>query len=75
MKNQQTLECDYGCLARSNSIFTHLTKEELEKVNLHKSAETFRRGAVLYLEGSRINGCYIVHSGIIKVYKTGIDGK
>ena len=75
MKNLQTLECDDGCLTRSNSIIKHLTKEELEKVNLCKSTDSFRRGSIIYREGSRINGCYCVHQGIIKIYKTGIDGK
>ena len=75
MKDLQTTGCDDGCLSRSNSIFAHLTKEELEEVNLCKSTETFRRGSIIYREGSRINGCYCIHHGIIKIYKTGIDGK
>ncbi len=35
----------------------------------------YKRGEIIYHEGSRINGFYCVHGGIIKVYKTGIDGK
>ncbi len=75
MNTLETLECNDGCLARSNSIFKHLTREELDKINLEKSAESFRRGSIIYREGSRINGCYCIHEGIIKIYKTGIDGK
>ena len=75
MKNLQTLSCDDGCLVRSDSIFRHLTQEELDILNLDKTVESFKRGSVIYRESSRINGCYCIHKGIIKVFKTGIDGK
>jgi CRP-like cAMP-binding protein len=75
MKNLQTLSCDDGCLNRSNSIFRHLSSEELELINESKTVEQFKRGSVIYRESSRINGCYCIERGIIKVYKTGIDGK
>ncbi len=75
MKNLQTLFCDGDCLVRSNSIFKHLTKEELDLVNFDKTDEQFKRGSVIYRESSRINGCYCICKGTIKVFKTGIDGK
>jgi CRP-like cAMP-binding protein len=75
MKRFQTLSCNDGCLVRSNSIFKHLTPEELEKVVFDKTTDHYKRGSVIYREGSRINGCYCVQKGIIKVFKTGIDGK
>ena len=74
MKNLQTLSCDDG-LIRSNSIFKHLSEEELALVNSDKTVEQFKRGSVIYRESSRINGCYCLQKGIIKVFKTGIDGK
>ena len=75
MKNLRTFFCDDACLARSNSIFKHLSREELELINLGKTIEQFKRGSVIYRENSRINGCYCIERGIIKVFKTGIDGK
>ena len=75
MKNHQSLSCDDGCMVRSNSIFRHLNQEELEKVQLDKTTEHYKRGSVIYRENNRINGCYSVQDGIIKVFKTGIDGK
>ena len=75
MKSFQTLSCNDGCLVRANSIFKHLTPDELDKVTFDKSTEHYKRGSIIYREGSRINGCYCVQKGIIKVYKTGIDGK
>jgi CRP-like cAMP-binding protein len=75
MKSSQTLSCNDGCLVRANSIFKHLTPDELDKVTFDKSTEHYKRGSIIYREGSRINGCYCIQKGIIKVYKTGIDGK
>jgi CRP-like cAMP-binding protein len=75
MEKNKAINCDDGCLVRSSSIFKHLTTDELQKVNDDKYTEDFKRGIIIYREGSRINGCYCIRSGIIKVYKTGIDGK
>jgi CRP-like cAMP-binding protein len=75
MKTFQTLGCGDNCTVRTSSIFKHLTKDELDSLNYTKTTESFKRGSVLYNEGSRITGCYCINSGIIKIYKTGIDGK
>lgn len=40
-----------------------------------KNCEPYKKGSVIYHEGNRISGCYCVSEGIIKIYKTGIDGK
>ena len=47
----------------------------MDLLNYEKSSRFYKRGEIIYNEGSRINGFYCVHSGIIKIYKTGIDGK
>jgi len=75
MKSFQSLSCNDGFLLKANSIFKHLTPDELEKVTFEKSTELYKRGSIIYREGSRINGCYFIQHGIIKVFKTGIDGK
>jgi CRP-like cAMP-binding protein len=66
--------CDI-CSSETGSIFRHLTLEEGDLINFKKEFRQFKRGDVLYKEGSRISGFYCIHSGIIKVFKTGIDGK
>ena len=52
-----------------------MTQDELDHLNYKKNSVFYKRGEIIYHEGSRINGFYCMHSGIIKVYKTGIDGK
>jgi CRP-like cAMP-binding protein len=66
--------CD-KCALETGSIFKHLTPEEVEMINFQKDFRQYRRGDILYHEGNRISGFYCIHSGIIKVYKTGFDGK
>ncbi len=75
MKNIKSLQCQNECLVRSHTLFRHLSDEELAKIQLEKSAEFHRRGSILYQEGNRITGFYCVERGIIKIFKTGIDGK
>lgn len=66
--------CEH-CALESNSIFKHLNKEEVEKINFEKDFRHYKRGDILYQEGNRISGFYCINSGIIKVFKTGVDGK
>ncbi len=66
--------CD-KCAVETNSLFRHLTREEVDKINFEKDFRHYRRGDVLYQEGNRINGFYCINKGIIKVFKTGLDGK
>ncbi|MBS0009999.1 MAG: Crp/Fnr family transcriptional regulator [Bacteroidales bacterium] len=66
--------CD-SCPVNSSSVFRHLTRDEIHLINYEKEFKQYRRGEILYEEGSRISGFYCINKGIIKIYKTGIDGK
>ena len=66
--------CD-KCALENNSIFKHLTRDESEQLNFEKDFRHYKKGDVLYKEGNRISGFYCINIGIIKVYKTGLDGK
>ena len=66
--------CDQ-CSLENGSLFKYLTREEADMLNFEKEFRQFRRGDLLYKEGSRISGFYCINSGIIKVFKTGLDGK
>jgi CRP/FNR family transcriptional regulator, polysaccharide utilization system transcription regulator len=66
--------CD-KCALETGAIFRHLGRDEVDMLNFEKEFRQFKRGDILYNEGSRISGFYCIHSGIIKVFKTGLDGK
>src|SRR5512133_2996007 len=76
MKSQDIhiLLCD-SCSLESGSLFKYLTPEEMEAINYEKAFRQYKRGDILYQEGNRISGFFCINSGIIKVFKTGFDGK
>ena len=63
------------CSSDSGSLFRHLTPDETEMLNYQKDFRQYKRGDLLYQEGSRISGFYCINSGILKIFKTGFDGK
>ena len=75
MKNLQNFPTCEECIAKGHPIFKDLTPDELNSLNFDKGCSAYKRGNIIYHEGNRINGYYCVNSGIIKMYKTGIDGK
>ncbi len=56
-------------------LFKKLTDEELNRLNFEKSCSVYRKGTIVYREGSRLTGFFCVTRGIVKIFKTGIDGK
>jgi len=68
------MACD-SCTVRTHPLFRHLDTQELQEISLNKITETHKRGSIVYEEGNRMKGFYCVQKGIIKIYKTGIDGK
>jgi CRP-like cAMP-binding protein len=66
--------CEH-CSLETGSLFKHLTADEVVSINYEKDFRQHKRGDILYQEGNRLSGFYCIHSGIIKVFKTGFDGK
>ncbi|HDS08286.1 MAG TPA: Crp/Fnr family transcriptional regulator [Bacteroides sp.] len=64
-----------SCISRTHPLFRHLNHEERNHISLHKITETYKRGSIIYREGNRMKGFFCVQKGIIKVFKTGFDGK
>lgn len=57
------------------NLFKKLNEEEFNRLNLEKTCSLYKKGTVIYREGSRLTGFFCVTRGIIKILKTGIDGK
>lgn len=75
MKNNVTQPLKDKNTFESGSIFRHLTQDELLQIPIDQDPEFYKRGTIIYEEGSRIYGFYCIQKGIIKIYKTGFDGK
>lgn len=70
----ESISCE-SCMIRTHPLFRHLNDDEIRNISLNKLTETYKRGSIIYREGNRMKGFYCVHNGIIKIYKTGSDGK
>lgn len=56
-------------------IFKYLTIEEKKMVEENQECYNYKNGEIVYKEGNKINGIYLVKKGAFKIYKTGVDEK
>ncbi len=56
-------------------LLSNLTNEEIEKVSIGVSSETYKKGESVFKQGDKANKLYIVCSGKIKIFKNTIEGK
>lgn len=64
-----------NCLVKINTGFKYLEKEQIDLLNYEKACNLYKRGDIVYHEGHKGGGVYCVNKGVLKLYKTGIDGK
>lgn len=75
MKNKRVdLHCE-NCSVMRFSRFGGLDDSELNEMTYNKTCTAYKKGQVLFHEGTRPLGVFCIHGGKIKVYKTGYDGK
>ena len=60
---------------KGQSILCHLDADEIAYLEEATEIRHYKRNEIIFLEGKRIAGCFIVLSGIIKQFKTGAEGK
>src|SRR6056297_951913 len=65
----------FNCIDSNDTVFKNLTEEEKKLLDDEKICNTYKKGSEIYHEGSRTNGLYCINEGIVKIYKTGIDGR
>ena len=56
-------------------LFKKLTEDEFGRLNFEKTCSQYKKGTIIYREGSRLTGFYCVTKGIVKIFKTGINRK
>lgn len=75
MKQLERIPACNECVNEGNELFRHLTADELNLLSFEKGCNYYKKGSIIYHEGSRVNGFYCVNSGIVKLYKTGHEGR
>ncbi|MCT4613690.1 MAG: Crp/Fnr family transcriptional regulator [Marinifilaceae bacterium] len=58
-----------------SKYFKNLSESDLNLLFWEEDVHYFKRGSEIYSEGDKTRGCYFLYSGILKVFKTGTEGK
>lgn len=75
MNRKLTLPSCEACQSRACSIFSELTKAEMDFVAESKGGNIYKRGQNIFYEGTRPSGLHCISSGKVKVYKIDHTGK
>lgn len=73
MKFEQP-ECQH-CQSRKLSLFHFCHLNEIEGIDNAKSCALYKKGQVIFHEGSNPMGLYCINFGKVKVYRSAADGK
>jgi CRP-like cAMP-binding protein len=60
---------------KNQSILRHLNVDEISYLEETTEIRHYKKSEIIFLQGKRISGCYVVLSGIVKQFKTGVEGK
>lgn len=63
------------CELSGFQLFKKLSEQEMAQLNYDKTCSLYNKGSIIYREGSRLTGFFCVTRGIVKILKTGVDGK
>ena len=75
MRNTIKRPTEEECDLNGFQLFKKLKDQEIAQLNYDKTCSLYKKGSIIYREGSRLTGFYCVTKGILKIFKTGIDGK
>ncbi len=73
INDYQCLECKH-CFKRS-PLFSYLGEEELDILNATRMEVTFKKGEIIYKQGTPLTHIVIIHTGFGKIYIEGPDGR
>lgn len=75
MKNDVIMPDLQKFISKFKTTFKNISNNEIEALIKESSLKSYHKGEYIYKEGSRINGCYFLYSGIVKIFQTGLEGK
>lgn len=73
-KIHPNINCE-ACKSRGDSMFENLCSHQLSEVSEHKSCTLYKKGQILFHEGTRPLGVFCINQGKVKIYKIGFEGK
>lgn len=75
MKDKSILPTSEEVIDEFRKSFNQLKDEELNLLFFNNNCKFYSKGEDIYHQNNRINGCYFVSSGIVKIFQTGAEGK
>ncbi|MCX6164020.1 MAG: Crp/Fnr family transcriptional regulator [Ignavibacteriae bacterium] len=63
------------CNSTKKSIFKDFNSGDVEKLNLNKNCNFYKKGQVIFFEGNYPGGLFCIREGKVKVFKIGSTGK
>lgn len=75
MLQTQSLHNCINCAVREKSIFCELNATEVQALNASRGTVEYKKGDLIFSEGTTPRGLYCVSNGKIKVSQLGVDGK
>ncbi len=73
MKGEITLPDSERCRRKFRETFKTISAPV--PLFLPDCVKAYKKGTLIYSEGTRMKGCYFVYEGIVKIYQTGNEGK
>lgn len=73
MKSETLLPDSETCRQKFRETFKNISNPD--QLFLPECVKLYKKGTLIYSEGTRMKGCYFVYSGIVKIYQTGKEGK
>ncbi|MFQ5510397.1 MAG: Crp/Fnr family transcriptional regulator [Candidatus Krumholzibacteriia bacterium] len=64
-----------ACEMRLQSALKDVRTNNLEAIDTTKACNSFKKGQVIFEQGSLPKGIFCIHDGKVKVYKTGDEGR
>lgn len=69
------VDCQHKMCAKKVPIFSNLEDKQLEMITGVITRKKYKKGEVIFLQGSFLDGLYIINSGKIKIFKYTKEGK
>lgn len=73
-KESSNSHCEH-CPSKDEGIFCQLNHEMFTDIDFHKVTNNYKKGQILFGQGSHPYGIYCISKGNIKLTRTGTDGK